>query len=146
MHRTHGAGDGSDDWREQPVDFDTFVTSPVHLNLPPLYPRQRNAVLQLLGSDPKRIFDEPGTRETIPLAWAPVTSSNVHAVGWHERQLYIAFRNGTVYRYPDIDRDAFERVLNSKSPGRTLTAVIKPNNAARVLLTWPADALQAWSN
>jgi hypothetical protein len=29
------AGEG--DWREQPVDFDTFVTSREHLNLPPLF-------------------------------------------------------------------------------------------------------------
>ena len=46
-------------WREQPVDLDTFVQSPEHLGLPPLYKRQRAAALALLGEDPCRVFEEP---------------------------------------------------------------------------------------
>lgn len=49
---------GEGDWREDPVDFDTFVLSREHLFLPPLFPRQRAAVLALLGEDPKRIFED----------------------------------------------------------------------------------------
>lgn len=46
-------------WREEPVSFDEFVTSPAHLALPPLYPRQRQAVAALIGEDPRHIFDDP---------------------------------------------------------------------------------------
>lgn len=50
-------GDG--DWREEPAEFEFFVESKEHLNLPPLYPRQKAAALALLGGDPKLIFEEP---------------------------------------------------------------------------------------
>ena len=50
---------GEGDWREEPVDFDTFVLSREHLFLPPLFPRQRAAVLALIGEDPKRVFEAP---------------------------------------------------------------------------------------
>jgi hypothetical protein len=46
-------------WRETPTDFDTFVTSPEHLNLPPLYPRQREFVRHVLGDDPSMVFEDP---------------------------------------------------------------------------------------
>ena len=47
------------DWREQPVPFLEFVTSPAHLGLPPLYPLQAEAVQALLGDDPCAIFADP---------------------------------------------------------------------------------------
>lgn len=50
---------GEGDWREHPVDFDTFVLSREHLFLPPLFDRQRAAVIALLGADPTRIFEAP---------------------------------------------------------------------------------------
>lgn len=46
-------------WREIPDSFDEFVTSPRHLHLGPLYPRQRAAVIELIGSDATRIFEDP---------------------------------------------------------------------------------------
>lgn len=48
-------------WREDPVDFDTFCLAKEHLALPPLYPRQRAAVLALIGEDPKLTFADPIT-------------------------------------------------------------------------------------
>ena len=54
------AFDGGDDiWREVPCSFDEFVTGPTHLRLGPLYPRQRAAMLELIGSDAQRIFEDP---------------------------------------------------------------------------------------
>jgi hypothetical protein len=46
-------------WREIPDSFDEFVTSQKHLGLSPLYPRQRAAVIELIGTDPVRIFEDP---------------------------------------------------------------------------------------
>jgi hypothetical protein len=46
-------------WREIPDSFDEFVTSPRHLHLGPLYPRQRAAVIELIGTDATRIFEDP---------------------------------------------------------------------------------------
>jgi hypothetical protein len=46
-------------WREIPDSFDEFVTSPKHLRLGPLYPRQRAAVIELIGTDATRIFEDP---------------------------------------------------------------------------------------
>ena len=60
-------------WREHPATFDEFVTSPTHLGLAPLYPRQRTFVRRLLGDDPKRVFEDPsgpGTPRAFRLAVA----------------------------------------------------------------------------
>ena len=46
-------------WREVPCSFDEFVTGRSHLRLGPLYPRQRTAMLELIGSDAQRIFEDP---------------------------------------------------------------------------------------
>lgn len=46
-------------WVEEPASFDTFVESPEHLNLPPLYARQRAFVREILGDDPAGMFDDP---------------------------------------------------------------------------------------
>ena len=46
-------------WREEPVDFDTFVQSKQHLGLPPLYDRQRQFVAEVLGDDPRVVFRDP---------------------------------------------------------------------------------------
>lgn len=54
---THDPDEGI--WAEQPADFDTFVTSPEHLALPPLYDRQREFVRKVLGEDPTLVFDDP---------------------------------------------------------------------------------------
>jgi hypothetical protein len=52
-------GVGKSVWREIPVGFDEFVTSRKHLGLGSLYPRQRAAVIKLIGTDPLRIFEDP---------------------------------------------------------------------------------------
>jgi hypothetical protein len=46
-------------WAEEPADFDTFVTSKQHLNLPVLYDRQRDFVREVLGDDPTLVFEDP---------------------------------------------------------------------------------------
>jgi hypothetical protein len=57
-------------WREIPDSFDEFVTSPRHLHLGPLYPRQRAAVIELIGSDATRIFEDPYNLEPEQVARA----------------------------------------------------------------------------
>ena len=47
-------------WREIPDSFDEFVTSPAHLG--PLYPRQRAAVIELIGDDPAAHLRGPADR------------------------------------------------------------------------------------
>lgn len=46
-------------WASSPMDFDTFVTSPLHLSLPPLFARQREFVRTILGDDPTLVFEDP---------------------------------------------------------------------------------------
>jgi hypothetical protein len=57
-------------WREVPDSFDEFVTSPRHLHLGPLYPRQRAAIHELIGEDPVRIFEDPYNLEPEQVARA----------------------------------------------------------------------------
>jgi hypothetical protein len=46
-------------WRETPATFDEFVEGDAHLNLPPLYERQRAFVREILGDDPAAMFNDP---------------------------------------------------------------------------------------
>lgn len=48
-------------WLEEPVTFNEFVVSKEHMAQPPLSPRQRRAVEDFLGTDPKRLFMHPET-------------------------------------------------------------------------------------
>lgn len=54
-------------WRETPVRFEDFCYSHEHLRLGPIFPLQLEAVYQLIGTDPTRIFEHvehAGTDET----------------------------------------------------------------------------------
>lgn len=44
-------------WRWDPVSFEEFVRSKDHMGFPPLSPRQMEAALAILGTDPKFLFD-----------------------------------------------------------------------------------------
>jgi len=44
-------------WREDPVSLKEFVESEVYCNLPPLTPIQYKAAMEVLGDDPKKMFD-----------------------------------------------------------------------------------------
>jgi hypothetical protein len=58
---------GTETWKEQPVDFDTFVRD--HLRIPPMYARQRKAVRKLLGDDPTRTFEEGRQYQILIALW-----------------------------------------------------------------------------
>jgi very-short-patch-repair endonuclease len=60
---------GDPDWKENPVDLDTFVTSPLYQDLPVLSPRQRRAAIKMLGEDPKKMFRRTSNITTGVLLW-----------------------------------------------------------------------------
>lgn len=47
-------------WREEPADLKTFVESEAYCHLPPLTPIQYKAAIEVLGNDPKKMFDRGG--------------------------------------------------------------------------------------
>jgi hypothetical protein len=61
--------EGDPDWLENPVDLDTYVTSPLYQDLPVLSPRQRKAAVALIGDDPKKIFRRTNGKTTGVLLW-----------------------------------------------------------------------------
>lgn len=66
------SADGGPVWRDEPVSLDEFVRSERYCNLPhPLTPEQRKAAIEVLGEDPKKMFDrEEGTHVSIAvLLW-----------------------------------------------------------------------------
>lgn len=132
------------DWLHDPVDLVTFVESKEHLQLPPLFPRQAAAVRELLGDDPKRVF-APDAVQPTPLPWDTIKgSSNLLRVAYiaPERALYIEFRNGSVYRYPDVAPVEWQGLLRARSKGSFLNQIIKPRGEATRIeqhpdeLTW----------
>lgn len=61
--------EGDPDWREQPVDLDTYICSPLYQDLPPLSPRQRTAIVSLIGEDPKQMFNRTNGITTGVFLW-----------------------------------------------------------------------------
>lgn len=61
--------EGDPDWKEEPVNIDTYITSPLYQDLPSLTPRQRKAVVSIIGEDPKAIFKRTNGITTGVLLW-----------------------------------------------------------------------------
>jgi hypothetical protein len=139
VEERHGTSAGSE-WREDPIGWREFVESPDQLDLPPIYDGpQQDAIDALLGADPKRMFEEPGAREPVPLAWARVRSSNVKGIGWAEGALYVWFKSDHAYRYPEVSKQTFELILHAKSKGKAVAAAIRGHKGYEKLDGKPAD-------
>lgn len=65
------------------------------------------------------------TREEL----TPVDSSNIEAVGYRDRVLYVQFRNGGFYRYADVSPQTHEALLAAPSKGTFLHKLIVRNPA-----------------
>lgn len=61
--------EGDPEWKETPVNLDTYVTSPMYQDLPVLSPRQRKAAIAMLGEDPKQMFRRTNNITTGVLLW-----------------------------------------------------------------------------
>jgi hypothetical protein len=70
--------------------------------------------------------------EMVPLGEA---SSNLAEIGYDGagEKLYVRFRSGGLYCYSAVSATLFEDFLNSKSKGRFLHNLIKPNCPAEKL-------------
>lgn len=55
----------------------------------------------------------------------PVNSSQISYIGYEGTDLYIKFKNGTVYKYANVPKDLFDNLKNSKSVGKYFTDHIK---------------------
>lgn len=57
----------------------------------------------------------------------PVESSNIAAVGFdpETKTLHVAFSNGTVYRYHDVDAEKHAKLMSADSVGKHFNAHIK---------------------
>jgi hypothetical protein len=131
---THGFDTGDPVWREDPADFDTFVVGVEHLNLPPLYKRQREAAAALLGGDPRRIFEEPVAAELKPLAWRRFRSTNVQRAAWTtEHGLVVEYSGGVSYAYLDAPKSELAMLVAAPSKGKHLAARVKKRFRAEKL-------------
>ena len=57
-------------------------------------------------------------------------SSNIASAGC---DLIVSFKNGTTYRYKDVDQDTVQEFFAAESHGKFLNAVIKPHFAVEQL-------------
>lgn len=63
--------------------------------------------------------------------WLSVDSSNVEAVGWdRHRNMYVIFKGGGAYVYPDVSRQRAVACAYAQSVGTYINRRIKPNFAA----------------
>jgi hypothetical protein len=62
------------------------------------------------------------------IKWRRVESSNVRAVGWDQhRNMYIQFKSGTIYQYPNVSRQRAVAVSTRPSVGTFVNRRIIPN-------------------
>lgn len=57
----------------------------------------------------------------------PVKSGNIEKIGYdaEAKMLHVAFRNGNVYRYEDVDAEKHQKLMSADSVGGHLNAHIK---------------------
>lgn len=63
----------------------------------------------------------------------PVSSSNLAAVGYDGRNLYVEFHSGWLYEYANVPRNVYESLLSADSKGKFLHYYIKGNYSYRRL-------------
>jgi hypothetical protein len=55
----------------------------------------------------------------------PVASSNISAVGYTNGDLYVAFKNDTVYRYFGVSATIYTSLMSAPSHGRFLNTYVR---------------------
>jgi len=69
--------------------------------------------------------------------WVEVRSSNLSAVGTKDDFLIVQFRNGEMYRYPDLAHE-MEEILNAESSGKYFHQNIRHQSYERLEKgSWP---------
>lgn len=59
------------------------------------------------------------------IEWVEVESSNIGSIGHDGRNLYVRFKNDTVYKYADVAGSIVQEFVKSESKGKFLNANIK---------------------
>lgn len=85
----------------------------------------------------------------IEFDWQPVESSNVEALCWVDEgyipqrdegdpgtirigTLYVAFKNGSVYEYPNTLECVYKAVLGARSVGGTFNTLVRRDRGHRI--------------
>lgn len=55
----------------------------------------------------------------------PVVSSNLSAVGYESRTLYVRFNDGSLYSYDNIPVEVYQGLMNASSKGQYLATFVK---------------------
>lgn len=58
-------------------------------------------------------------------ALTPVESSNIGAITYLGKSLYIQFKGGAVYRYFDVSQDVYTEMMKAESVGKAFHARVK---------------------
>jgi hypothetical protein len=67
----------------------------------------------------------------------PVQSTSISELGHdpHTNTLEVAFHNGRVYSFPDVNVDEYAALLSAPSIGSHFANIIKPTRAGRIVPT-----------
>ena len=56
----------------------------------------------------------------------PVSSSTIVSIGFSDGVLEVEFSSGAVYRYQDVPKELFDRLVQAESIGRFFGSEIRP--------------------
>ena len=60
-----------------------------------------------------------------PPKLTPVKSSNIQSLGHDTHGLWVRFKGGGLYRYPDVAEKVFQDAVSSESPGKFFAKEIR---------------------
>lgn len=112
---------GGIEWEEEPVNFKTFVSSPIHMNFPSLSSRQMDAMEFMFGTDeddPKKMFENEHFMAV--LAWGKG--------GFSKDKIITDVKTGeshTVEEWSKLGKDIFVYAYNFYKNKKVITK-IKP--------------------
>jgi hypothetical protein len=62
-----------------------------------------------------------------------VKSSNIKAIGYDSKTLYVEYKSGDWYEYRSVDKATYKELLSAKSKGQYMNYHIKPNYVCKKL-------------
>lgn len=62
----------------------------------------------------------------------PIHSSRISSVGWENNTLEVQFKGGNIYQYFGVVEAEYKMLINSVSPGKTITQIQKTHPYNRI--------------
>ena len=126
-----------EDWRKdywcKPVYFEDFVTSKEQLNLAPLSPKQYDAIFQLIGRDPLKVFSMERIKHVGVFLWGKGSGKDYATSILIAYLFYILLCMNDAHVYFDFPKEEGIDIINVSPTAKQARKVFFSKFTARIV-------------